>query len=92
MQGRHFSGRSPSKGWTSCGPPGWGTCSQEQWTRGPCEPWLWGNVRGLLPHPSHQGSRLRREKKSPDNQNEDAINLWDTYCVSGPGEIFTKPL
>lgn len=84
MKGRRFSGRGPSKGWTSCSPADWSACSQQQWT--------WGAVNGLLPHPTHQGSRFRRARKSPDNQNEDPINLWDTYCVSGPGEIFTKPL
>ena len=81
MKGRHFSGRGPSKGWTSRGPA---DCSQQRWT--------WRAVSGLLPHPTHQRSRFRRERKSPDNQNEDPINLWDTYSVSGPGEIFTKPL
>ena len=91
MKGRHFSGRGPSKGHPAVHPAG-EHAANSSGHGGPCEPWLWGNVSGLLTHPTHQGSRFRREKKGPDNQNEDAINLWDAYFVSGPGEIFTKPL
>ena len=45
-------------------------------------------MSGLLPHPTLQGSRFRRERKRPDNQNEDPINLWVPLGLALGSPIF----